>query len=308
MSDVRAILVSDLHLHPRAPVARSAEPDWWHAMARPLAELQVLANRTGAPVLYAGDIFDRWNAGPETINFAAKHLPPGYAVPGQHDLPNHQYSAIQRTAYWTLCEIGVLTDLPPGQPTLVQHRGGHELLAYGYPWGHPVQPLPRPMATMQTVAVCHAFIWTKGTGYMGAPEEKKLAGYKRALANYTAAAFGDNHKGFIAHPRGGPAICNCGGFMARRLDERTYRPGCGLLLAGGTVVRHYWDTGLDKWLDPRGLEQAVDHGLDLGGLVQGLAALGAEDALSFVGSLREFCKANNIPQRVQQIIEEGYGG
>ena len=39
VSDVRAILASDIHLSQRCPVARNAEEDWFVAMARPLQQL-----------------------------------------------------------------------------------------------------------------------------------------------------------------------------------------------------------------------------------------------------------------------------
>jgi len=307
VSDVRAILVSDLHLQPRPTVARSAEPDWYAAMQRPLDEIRALGNRFGVPIIYAGDIFDRWNAPPEVINFALQNLAPGYAVPGQHDLPNHRYEGIERSAYWTLVAAGVLTDIPAGGRRIAVASSGLETIAWGFPWGHQVEP-PDPDPGVDSpgslrLAVVHAFIWTKSTGYMDADEGKKVAGYKSALQGFDAAVFGDNHKGFIVHPRGGPAICNCGGMMRRRIDEVGYRPGCGLLLGDGRVVRYYFDTSDDKFIDFSAAEEALELALDMGGLVGELAALGAGDALNFVDALRRFLRDNKIDARVRDIIE-----
>ena len=42
------------------------------------------------------------------ISFAIRELPSCYAIPGQHDLPNHSYTDIQRSAYWVLVEAGII--------------------------------------------------------------------------------------------------------------------------------------------------------------------------------------------------------
>ena len=47
MGKVLAILCSDIHLSHNAPVARSAEPDWYIAMKRPLDEIADLAKANG---------------------------------------------------------------------------------------------------------------------------------------------------------------------------------------------------------------------------------------------------------------------
>lgn len=53
--DLVAVLVSDIHLSQKPPVARSAEGSWYQAMQRQLAEVKRVAK--GAPVLCAGDVF-----------------------------------------------------------------------------------------------------------------------------------------------------------------------------------------------------------------------------------------------------------
>ena len=56
-SDIAAILVADIHLSHSPPVARSAEENWYEAMARPLNQLRNLAEKWRAPVICAGDVF-----------------------------------------------------------------------------------------------------------------------------------------------------------------------------------------------------------------------------------------------------------
>jgi hypothetical protein len=59
-----AIVCSDIHLKHKPPLCRWGEDDWYEAMQRPLLQLQHLADKYDAPILYAGDIFDRWNPPP----------------------------------------------------------------------------------------------------------------------------------------------------------------------------------------------------------------------------------------------------
>jgi len=299
---VRAILVSDIHLQAKPPVARSAEPDWFAAMARPLTEVADLAEQHDCPVFYAGDIFDRWDARPEIVNFALAHLPDGYAIPGQHDLPYHDYQEIKRSAYWTLVEAAKLVNLVPAELT----QGGASILAwpdlivYGFPWGHQPEPIKPIKGTIQ-LAIVHGFIWQKGTGYPGASVEAKVGAYRERLQGYTAAAFGDNHKGFLADA-GGVAVCNCGGLMRRHTDERDYQPGVGLLHADGSITRHYLDTTEDQFIETTEAEEVVEQVLDMSAFVTGLRELGADDALDFLLAVERFLQGNEVSDRAQEII------
>lgn len=294
---MRAIVASDIHLQAKSPVARSAEPDWFEAMARPLREIGALVAEYDVPVIYAGDIFDRWCAGPEVINFALRELPNGYAIPGQHDLPNHNYNDIERSAYWTLVEAGHLIDMPAGMET----RVGFSLYAYAYPWGFPPTPI-EPENGMLNIAVCHRFIYTKTTGYPGAPPTATVSAQAGALRGYAAAVFGDNHKGFQAATKGGPFVFNCGGLMRRKTDERDYKPGVGLLLSDGTIKRHYLDTTADKFIQETEAAKAVERLLDLSAFAHELEGLGAGDGLDFTEAVAAFVRANKLPPRVRDII------
>ena len=309
---MRAILASDIHLQQTAPLARSAEPDWYAAMARPLGQLRDLADKLDVPVVYAGDIFDKWNPSAELINFALRHLPRGYAVPGQHDLPNHSYKEIRRSGYWTLCEAGVLHNLEPGElvqiaPGITEHLGGTVtntpgVYAVGFPWDQPVAPLPDNMADGLYLAVVHAYCYnSKHTSYPGAPPQARASVARSALQGFDAAAYGDNHKGFIDH-RKGLTICNCGGFMRRKTDEVGYRPGVGLLLGDGRVARHYLDTSEDQFIELTDAEAAVGKVLDMGDFVDGLDGLGADGNLDFVEALGRTLTNNKTDKAVREIV------
>ena len=284
-------------------MARSAEPDWFKAMAWPLEQLACLSETYDAPIVYAGDIFDRWNASAEVINFALENLPPGYSVPGQHDLPNHNYEEIHKSAYWTLVKSGVLTDLVPGEPVLINDR----LVAHGFPWGYPPRPINRP-GNQIDLAVVHAFVYnTRENAYPGVCDTSRASVARSALMGFDVAAYGDNHRGFIDTGKG-VTICNCGGFMRRKTDERDYCPGVGLLLEDGTVKRHYLDTTKEAFIELTEAEERVGKVLDMTEFVDGLAELGAGTGLEFDEAVKRFLDTNKTKRRVREIVLEATTG
>lgn len=306
MPDVRAILAADIHLQPRPPIARSEEPDWWGAMARPLNEIHLLKNKYAVPVIYAGDIFDRWNAGPELINFAIRQLPSGYAIPGQHDLPNHNYTELHRSAYHTLEEAGVLKCLPPGQHTNIRENSSeHNLFVTGFPWGF--EPEPCLLPNVLHIAICHRFVWYTGTGYQGAKDSDLVGNLCKDVTGYDTIVFGDNHKPFEATV-GGTTIFNCGSIMRRHSDQDSHRPSVGLLQGDGTVTRHYLDISKDVLSHAPEIDLAASELLDMTSFVEALRSLDHNDALNFTVALDRFLRDNKVAGRVAELVLQAVGG
>jgi len=238
-----AIACSDLHLSLRPPLARAGEEDWLEAMDIPLGYIRELQETLDVPVLIAGDIFDRWFSSPRLINWAISHFPKKvFAIPGQHDLPNHRLDLISDSAYWTLVEAGVISDLSGDKDAhVVNSKGG--ILLSGYPWGVPlVSPTRHHIATTY-VALVHAYTWIKGCEYPGAPKEAKLTNMK-GLEGWDVIIIGDNHKGFHVY-NAEQTIFNCGTLMRRKSDEIDYKPQVGVIMSDGTIEVHYLDCSDD---------------------------------------------------------------
>lgn len=291
--DVIAILCSDIHLCHKSPVARSSEPDWYIAMGRQLTQLGDLQRIVKAPVICAGDIFDRWNSPPELINFAMKYMPNEmYAIPGQHDLPNHNYDDIQKSAYWTLVESGKINHLYPGEAIEL----ADELFVYAFPWGYPVESLGNEKEGIH-LAVIHSYIWAKNKGYPGAPDEMRVSKWIPKLQGYDSAVFGDNHKGFMSGQ-----IMNCGTFMRRKMDEYNYHPMVGLLRADGAIQRFYLDCSEDVFIDVDKTLAVLDKIMEAEGFVDELEKLGTY-FVDFRQVLKDYCLTNSTPKRIRAILE-----
>ena len=296
-----AMSVSDLHLSSKAPVARSAEPDWFEAQKRPLLELSSVWDRLGSPpILYAGDLFDRHNPSPELINFALNYVPHGYAVPGNHDLPYHDYEQVKKSAYWTLVEAEVIDTLPPDDYVMVPEP---RLNIYGFPHGFQVGKRVIPKEGLN-VAVIHQYVWQSGKDkHHGAESDSHIAGLIKRLKmyGYDCAVVGDNHHPFIHRNQGKDKdryIMNCGAFIRRKMDERHLRPMIGLIHADGSITPYYLDTSEDKWIDVEDSKYMEETDREV---IEELLKM-ADVSINFQEAVKRYVANNQVSKPVREII------
>lgn len=289
--EIIAVLCSDLHLSHNPPILRSAEPDWYAAMQRPLEELSDVAN--GLPVLCAGDVFDKWNPPPELINFAIKSLPANvYAVPGQHDMPNHRYEDLGRSGYGTLVLARKITNIPPN-PLVIKNG----IVLFGWPWGKDISPLANyyPDKDVINLAVVHQYVWgPPSTRYKGAPKEASLHNFSKKVLGYDAVVIGDNHRGWC-----NLKFINCGTFMRRKSDELDYDPQIGLLHRSGKITPYLLDCSEDEYID---LGEELSLGKQTEEFLNSIYNL-TEQSLDFVAALQRLITDKAVSQQARAILE-----
>lgn len=301
--EVVAVVCSDMHLSHKAPIARSTEPDWYEAMARTLYQLQDLCEEHDCPLIIAGDIFDKWNSPAELINFAMDMLPNKvYAVPGQHDMPYHNGSELEKSAYTTLVKANKIQDITKYDDGIELDDGFY---IHGFGWGADVEPLPRWALDEPHIAIIHSYIWDNiGHSYPGADKSKHIGKWEKKIQGYHSAFFGDNHKGFyynMVRQEEDCHIMNCGTLMRRKVDEINYEPTVGLLYRFGNFTRYKLDCSQDKFID---LEQAmsmVERGVELGDFLGELASLG-EGGINFFEAVKQFLNDNGISKRIRRRV------
>ena len=290
---VLAIFCADLHLSLNPPIWRSAEPNWFKAMIRPLDEIKQLQEKYNCPIICAGDIFDRWNSPPEIINFALERLPHMYTIPGQHDLPLHNYEDIRKSAYWTLVEAGKIIHK---ERVIIK---GMEIKFF--PFGKKIKSTLLKSASALHIAVSHEYKWIQGCSYSKASKENKIEYRKASRSNdlgYDIIIYGDNHIGFLTK-QGKTQIFNCGSLMRIKSDQVNYKPQIGLLLECGKVVSHYLDISKDKYLE---LENTnIKETLDMKSLIQELEKLDSVD-MDFSEVMVHYLKRNKIKKAICNII------
>ncbi len=312
---VIAIFCADIHLSLNAPIWRSNEPDWFAAMKRPLdeiKEIQFLNN--DCPVLCSGDIFDTWDGASgrgasELINFAIENLPDNFwAIPGQHDLPLHNYDDIKKSAYWTLIKSKMINYMHPNTPTIIEDdTNDFKMLLFGFPFGHKIIPIKHNQKTDEHIyiALAHEYKWINGCSYSSAPPSRKVSKIKTTKLGYDIIVYGDNHIGFSSCFTDGTQIFNCGSLMRRHSDQVNYKPQIGLLLSNGNVKGHYLDTSEDKHLNIERKTLGEDP-LNLKAFIEELEKLGNSD-LDFTEAMEQYLKKNKIKMPICKIIFKAMG-
>lgn len=299
-SPVCGIFCSDLHFSEKPPVARSAEANWMNVQQGYVQQLRALQLAHNAPIFIAGDVFEKWNSSAHLIGnvinwFFGMDV---YSIPGNHDIPNHNYLDLARSAYWVLVEAGLFKHLTPKLSATIG-----SMIVTGFPYGF--EPCSIDSAatppTCLSVALVHGYIWTSNTGHKDAAESHKVSQWRNKLGGYDAAFFGDNHKDFILQ-MGTPSIMNCGGFMRLHTDERDRKPCVGLLRTNGKIERHLLDVSLDKFLNIEEASAGLDASLeiDLVEFVDELANLHTEK-LNYAKAVKAWLDKTTVPENVRTI-------
>ncbi len=295
---VIAILCADIHLSIKAPIWRSVEDDWFKAMTRPLGELIDLQIEHDCPILCGGDIFDKWNSPPELINFALEYLPDEmYCIPGQHDLPDHNYNEIHRSAYWTLVKAGKIKNILINNP-----RGLDDIWIWGFPFENKLSPHLNKDSRIK-IALIHEYKWITNHSYPNAPIENKITPVlSKSNYGYDIIVYGDNHNGFLYANMAGTAIFNCGCLMRRKSDEKHYKPQVGLLLKSGIIKSYFLDISKDKYLEAIDNSIAIEE-LDIEEFLEELKKLG-DTSLEFTTAVERFFKKHKTHPAIQKIIRK----
>lgn len=299
-SDVAAISIADIHLSPFPPPARSKERSWYSAMDRSLGQLSDLCHEHfNPPVLIAGDIFDSWRRAPaELINFAISRLPDNcYAVPGNHDLPYHDYKNLKKSPFWTLVKADKLQLLKP-TPTNIG-----ALSIYGFGHGQEVTPPQLTHSLALNVAVVHAYIWKRDFSYHNPNDQDHFTIWQKKLKGYDIAIFGDNHKGFFAASETGLKIVNSGTFMRRISDEIKYKPFAALIRECGLVEKFYFDTSKDVMERQESSVKEDLSSLDLNPFIHELTQRN-DTSLDFKEELRRAVIKETVSRRAREIVLE----
>lgn len=326
--DVLAILCGDLHLQEKTPIAR-AEEDWFSVMGSRLSEIRQLQMTYKAPVIFPGDVFDKWNSSPFVINWAIDKFstfPPIvgtgsafdrmiYAVGGNHDLPLHNLEDVRKSAYWTLTRIGSINHLKSSLAhgstvvPLVEGPGlGYKVRPYLHLWGfshgekyEDARVRKHDRDKEFHLAVIHDYCWSSDHSHPGAPKEKHAKEHSERLGKcgFDAAVFGDNHKGFCPTVDYGCPLINPGTMLCRTTDERRYQPMVGLLTLKG-IKPYYLDTSRDKWSD-RPEKEEVDKE-ETAEFLRELAKLG-DAGLDFSDRVRRFMAKHKTPVSVKSLIQ-----
>ncbi len=282
-----AVVAADLHFHHERPGARRG--NWAETMENHLAELVDATRDLKVPLLLAGDIFHKPEQPPWLLNllipiFKTVEV---HAIPGQHDLPQHNIDQIERSAYWTLVEAGAILDISDiGACCFEQHT-----IVCPFAWGEELRPDENRKEGDFTIALVHRYVWTKGTGHPNADVKDHVRSLAKIRKTYDMMVFGDNHMGFQSGN-----IFNCGAFIRRRVNEKDYQPRYGIICDDGSVKSISLKSAADdQWAEEieEGIYDAGEFAIDLKNFDEG-------SGVDFEAVLRQ--QAVKADERVRDLL------
>ena len=303
MSKTTLICLSDIHWSHTAPSARTNEPDWYAAMASQLRELADFWRSVGhPPIAMAGDLFDRWNPPIQLVNFICPKLleyfgkDTIFAIPGQHDLPFHSISQIEKSAYWNLVQNEAIRDISG------RKLSNGELTLYGFEWNSSEIRSKKPNSGPgQHVVLCHRYAFSnKSQCYHGADISQTYSTH--GFEGFDLLHYGDNHIRWSA-----PGVVNPGTFYTRYKNDVGQRCGAYCLREDGTTYE--WevkDTGVINEYTQSIADCVPEVEADTNKVLSMLEDLKvtSADPRDYINKLLETSTVSDaIKQRIREIME-----
>jgi len=269
-NDILAIFFSDPHFSLNPPPLRSSEPDWFEAQKRPLDEIKTIQKANNCPVFCSGDVFDQWKSPPEIINWAIDNMPFIISIPGQHDLPEHDITQINKSAFKTLQNAKKINKVTSEQ--------FGNLWVRGFPYGVPCEPLKiNNNRDILCTALIHQYNWIDGACYKEGLSGKNQVTNKRLkyFRGYDFVFSGDNHIPFRTLI-GKTHFINCGSIIRRSVKDLKWHPSIWLLRSNREVQKYKLDVSQDKYLDTEKAEkiEQSSYKIDISNILDSLGKLG----------------------------------
>lgn len=296
------LLTGDWHVSGKPPIARSEEKDWWATQRGYLRQVEriaaggagLLTDRDPLSIIVPGDLFHKSSPHPEVINFLMESMPPNvYAIPGNHDLPNHRYEDRKKSGFWTLHLAGKLNLIE--SETLLERKS---IRLHGFPCGIEPTPLADPHDLYIEMAVVHTYLWVKGCGYQGAPEEARVGKMAERFRGYDVVVSGDNHTPFTVK-KNGTLFVNTGSLMRLTADQEDYKPAVWVLYDDLTVEPRYLDVRNDKFQTDH-LDKSGNHE-DMSELIDALRDVRDEE-VNFDEAVMRVIRKGELKKRVVQTL------
>jgi len=281
----RMLLGSDFHFREDTPVGRT--DNYWEAQWKKLDFIVSLQEKYNCPVVHAGDLFDHWKPSPRLLTETIRHLPEQfYTIYGQHDLPSHSLSLVEKCGVVTLQvaqQLNILSRVHWGEkPT-----GNSSLL------------VTTSKGIKRRVLVWHTMNYKGRLPWPGCTDPSAIS-LLRKYPEYDLILTGDNHKTFTEQFEG-RILVNPGSLMRMDADQIDYHPCIFLWDVNENTVEPVYlpiEEGVITRDHIEKIEQR-DNRIDAY-----IAKLNSdwETSVSFVRNLEEFQRVNQVRSAVMEIV------
>ncbi len=227
-----AILSSDWHIRPDVPKART--DDFWAAAKGKIQFILDLGNKHGCPILLAGDLGHR--PGVRNWPFWLLHWAVAtlysaniIAIPGQHDLPNHQIDLIDESGMGIISQAGAIDVALT--PRLVNNTFG----LFPFYFGNEIDEIEYDLTGGPNVAMSHQM--TIEDRKLWPDQKAPTTGHDllKKFPQYNLILTGDNHNAFTAEYEG-RLLVNPGSLCRTAADQMQHRPRVYLWYADTNTI------------------------------------------------------------------------
>ncbi len=290
------LFLSDLHLREDTPECRTDEFPF--ALEPKLQFVKRLQVEHNCKVLIPGDIFHHWKPSPFLISWAIENLPNDIiAIPGQHDLPQHNLEMIHKSGIYVLEKAGKLYILPYNDYVEI-YENGHTIQIYGFPFGTILVGVPKEDGIIK-VAMLHTLTWAQKIPY---PDCKldSAGQLLRRLKNWDLILVGDNHKQFTTKI-GNRTLISPGSLSRQAADQIDFQPCCYAYYADTNEIEAIKLPIVEGVVSREHLERKEQRDGRIDAFVKRLDT-DWEGGVSFEENLERMLAENEIKESVKSII------
>jgi predicted phosphodiesterase len=267
----------------------------WEAQWDKVKQINDLMEEYGCDCIMAGDLFEHWKTSPQLLNRCLSDLPGGEfnhhqlrTVIGNHDMPQHNLSNMDKSGFQTLSEAKKISVL----------KGNH--------WGFNEEEteIDTLFTTGPQIVIAHMMVWQGKLPWPGCtdPEADEVFDI---FPEADLIITGHNHKTFTAE-KGKRLLINPGSLTRHKADQVNHKP-CVFLWSAltNTFKIHYLKTKknvisrehIDIKKNKKAREEAFIEKLKNGWDV----------SLSFKDNLEIAFQKNKVSDKIKQLIYLWYG-
>lgn len=293
-----AIITSDIHLREDRPACRI--DDYFETQSKKIEWLCDLQIKYDCPVLDAGDLFAKSKPSHFMTQWAIRNIPNGFhTIPGNHDLPSHNLSLLEKSA------LGVLDAAGAADVMICNPLNLDKVIVHPYPWGAETHPLDKKNKhdSLFYVALCHIMVFT---GQIPWPDCVDLSARQllRKMKGYDLIITGHNHKAFIIKSRG-RLLVNPGSLMRSNASQIDFKPRVYLWYSEDNHVEPVFVPIEEGIITTDHLDAIKEKDKRINAFVEKLHSSGDMNiSSSFERNMEEYFKQNKTTEVVRQTVWE----
>ena len=296
------ICAADIHLRPDKPICRKESTEEWIEVQFNKFQylLDYSTNNNNADIVIAGDLFHKAKGCPEwmfcrLINMLIHHPGLIIAIPGQHDMPFHQLSLLNKSNFGVLQSAGLIV--------FEKNITGYDL----FPWGESME-----YQYMGAICVTHQMVIQSPKeeiypGQLMGGNASTGSGLLVKYSEYSLIVSGDNHMPFYA--KVGERYLVNPGSMTRQRSNENHVPGFYVYdtqFGKPTIKREDFPHDSDAVIRiTEKKESANAWAGDSSAVDAMLNEIGPDADIDFPSALQAYFLKNNTRKEVQEIIIGG---